>query len=154
MSSSDRRASLSPSERQRTKSQSSYRSYRTTPNTTVNGDETQREKASSQTSKRSTTRETNRTKRSESSTSNRSANAASPISNGSKKQRPTSRTATSPTVTRKVVSRTKRRPFSVDDIERKQLSEANDSENQDLTSQGISLIPPELFERMFLNTNS
>ncbi|CAF1183875.1 unnamed protein product [Rotaria sordida] len=158
MASSDRRTSLSPSERQRTKSQSSYRSYRTTPNTPLYEEDDQREKTSSQTSRRST-RETNPTKRSESSTSNRSSAALSPISNASRKPRSSLKPSASPTTNRRSVSRRKKRPLSVIDIERRQLSEPNDSEKQDLTAQGLSMVPAEIFEfitlrRLILSNNN
>ncbi|CAF5137624.1 unnamed protein product, partial [Rotaria magnacalcarata] len=51
MTSSNHRTSLSPSERQRTKSQSSYRSQRTTPNSIIYEQDAQREKSSSQISR-------------------------------------------------------------------------------------------------------
>ncbi|CAF3013476.1 unnamed protein product [Rotaria sp. Silwood2] len=158
MASSDRRASLSPSERQRTKSQSSYRSHRTTPNTPLYEEDAQREKTSSQASRRST-RETNPTKRSESSTSNRSSAALSPISNASKRQRSSLKPSASPTTHRRPVSKRKKRPISVSDIERRQLSEPNDSEKQDLSAQGLSMVPAEIFElvtlrRLILSNNN
>ncbi|CAF2066349.1 unnamed protein product [Rotaria magnacalcarata] len=158
MTSSNHRTSLSPSERQRTKSQSSYRSQRTTPNSIIYEQDAQREKSSSQISRRST-RETNPAKRSESSTSNRSTNVASPLSNASRKQRSSAKSAKSPTNNRKSPLKRKKRPISVVSFERGPLSEPNDSEKQDLSSQGLSMVPSEIFElstlrRLILSNNN
>ena len=144
MASSNRRASLSPSEHQRVKSQSSYRSHRTTSSVTVN----ERERTSSQASKRST-REINPTKRSESSASNRSTTIASPVSNRSKKNLSNLKSSTSPVANRRPISKSKKRPISVGDTEQRRLSEPNNSEKQDLTAQGLSMVPAELFESKF-----
>jgi len=147
MASSDRQSSLSPGERQRTKSQSSSRSHRTPPNIIVYEEDVQQEKLPSQTSRRSA-REANLTKRSESSTSNRSTTLASPTLNISKKQR-ASLKSSSPTTTtnRRINPKRKKSSFSVSEIERKQLAEPNDSEKQDLSTRGLSTVPADIFER-------
>jgi hypothetical protein len=148
MSSSNRQASLSPSERQRIKSRSSSRSHRTPPSIIVEEEDTKNEKTSSPTFKRNT-RETNRTKRSESSTSNQSTNVASPISNKSKKQRSKGRTSKSksPSPNRKGRSKKKKTSIIINDTDNSQVSQLNDTERQDLTARGLTIVPAEIFER-------
>jgi Leucine-rich repeat (LRR) protein len=152
MASSDRRSSLSPGEQQRTKSRSSSRSHRTPPNIIVYEEDVQQEKSPSQASRRSA-REANQIKRSESSTSNRSPTLASPTLNTSRKQR-TSLKSSSPTITtnRRINPKRKKSSISVSEIERKELTEPNDSEKQDLSTRGLSIAPPDIFERKFTDS--
>lgn len=151
MTSNDRRASLSPGERARVKSQSSSRSQRTTPNLIVHDEDGQQRKASSRTSQR-TTREIDPSKRSESSASTRSAKTPTPTSAKSTKQRPSVRTPTntSPTARRRSSSKRKKSVISVTELERQQILEQNDSENQNFTGSGFAMVPPEIF----LSTNN
>lgn len=147
MASSHRRASLSPSERQRTKSQSSSRSHRTPPNIVVHEDDVQQERLLLPASRRNT-REAISTKRSESSTSNRSTTVTSPTSNVSKKPRASLKSSTPPiTADRRGNTKRKKSTISIAESEKKQLAEANDSEKQDLSARGLLVIPAEIFER-------
>ena len=148
MTSNDRRASLSPGERSRAKSQSSSRSQRTTPNLTVHEEDGQQRKISSRTSQR-TTREVDPSKRSESSASTRSAKTPTPTSAKSIKQRPSVKTPTrtSPTARRRSSSKRKKSVISVTELERQQILEQNDSEKQNHTGVGLAMVPPEIFQR-------
>ena len=146
MTSNDRRASLSPGERSRVKSQSSSRSQRTTPNLIVHDEDGQQRKASSRTSQR-TTKEIDPSKRSESSASTRSTKTPTPTSAKSIKQRSSVRTPTntSPTGRRRSSSKRKKSLISVTELERQQILEQNDSEKQNLTGSGFAMVPPEIF---------
>lgn len=138
-SSSNRQSSLSPGERQSTKSRSSSRSHRTTPHIIVPEEDTQHEKPTSRASKRNT----RETKPSESSASNPSTNPSSPTS---KKQR--SSTKSSPS-TRKGGSKKKKNSVSTSDPDNKPSSPPNDSQRQDLSFRGLLAVPGEIFQRKF-----
>jgi Leucine-rich repeat (LRR) protein len=149
MASSDRRSSLSPGERQRTKSQSSARSHRTLPDIIVNEDGIKQEKISSPRSKHSN-REAIPTKRPESSTSNRSSTITSPTLNISRKQTANLKPSTPPLGTRRQKSpKRKKSAVSTGESERQQSAEPNDSEKQDLSTRGLLMIPMDIFERKF-----
>jgi len=150
MASSDRQSSLSPREQQRTKSQSSSRSHRTPPNIIVYEEDAQQEKPHSQGSRQST-QEVNLTKRSESSASNRSITVISPTS--SRKQRPSLKLSSPPPTNRRINSKRKKSSISTSEIERKELTESNDSENQNLSTRGLAIIPGEIFERKFIDSS-
>lgn len=156
MSSSNRQANSSPSDRQRAKSRSSSQSHRTSPNKTAQEEDRKRAKTSSHTSK-SNGKENSSTKRSDTSPSNRSTNPASPNSNKSKKSRSHGKTPTSsspksksksPSPNRKGLMKKKKSSISTSDADGKNISQPNDSERQDLSSQGLSFVPLEIFQRM------
>lgn len=123
MSGSNRQASLSPNERQRTKSSSPSRSQRT----------------DGQTAKRSP----RANKRAESTSSNPSKR---PKSKGKTSLSPKSK---SPSPNRKDRSKKKSSPSITNEIEEKQLPESNTTEKQDLSYRGLSVVPGEIFDRMF-----
>lgn len=149
MSSSDRQGTLSPTGRQRTKSQSSARSRRTPPNIIVHEDDVQREKTSLPTSRRNT-RGASATKRSESSTSNRSTRVSSPTSNSARKMRADLKSTSPPmSAERRRSSKRKKSGISIKEQDQKQLEETNDSEKQDLNTRGLAMVPPEIFDRKF-----
>lgn len=133
MSSSNRQASLSPNERQRTKSSSPGRSQRTV--TTIAARE-----ADAQPAKRSA----RANKRTESSSSNPSKR---PKSKGKTSLSPKSK---SPSPNRKDRSKKKKSPPITNEIEDKQLPESNTTERQDLSYRGLSIVPGEIFDRMFI----
>ncbi len=141
MSSNNRQTSLSPGQRQGTKSRSASRSHQT-----GNEEGIRRAKTSLQTSKR-TTREANSLKRSKSSKINRTTNATSATSNKLKKQRSNTRTPPSASANRKGGSKGKKSVLSTSDADIKELSPPNDSERQDLTTHGLSIVPTEIFDR-------
>lgn len=151
MASSDRQLSLSPTGRQRTKSQSSARSHRTPPDIIVHEDDFQREKTSLPTSRRNT-RGASATKRSESSTSNRSTRVSSPTSNSPRKTRTDLKSATPPLHTdRQRSSKRKKSAVSTAESEKKSSAETNDSEKQDLSVRGLAMVPPEIFDSKFID---
>lgn len=152
MASSDRRASMSPGERQQTKSQSSARSHRTLPDIIVNEDDIEQKKINSPRSRHSN-REGTSIKRPDSSTSNRSTTIASPTSNQSKKQRASVKSSTPPIGTRRQKSsKRKKSAVSTSETEKPQPAELNDSEKQDLSARGLLVVPMDIFERKFTTT--
>lgn len=154
MTSSDQQPNLSPTGRQRTKSQSSARSHRTTPNIIVHEDDLQREKTSLPTSRRNT-RGASATKRSESSTSNRSTRVSSPTSNSPRKARTDLKSASPPLHTeRQRSSKRKKSAVSTAESEKKLPAETNDSEKQDLSVRGLAMVPPEIFDSNLTNPSS
>lgn len=152
MTSSDRQVNLSPTGRQRTKSQSSARSRRTPPNIVVHEDDVQREKTSLPTSRRNT-RGASATKRSESSTSNRSTRVSSPSSTSPRKTRAELKSTTPPLVypERRRSSKRKKSAVSIKEQEQKPVVESNDSEKQDLNTRGLAMVPHEILQRKFNN---
>jgi len=117
MSSSNRQASLSPGERQRTKSRSSSRSHRTPSNLIVHEEDKKHEKTSSPPT--------------------------------SKKQRSKGKTSKSksPSSNLKGHSKRKKSSLTISDSDSKQISQPNNSERQDLSSRGLSILPAEIFDR-------
>jgi hypothetical protein len=111
MSSSNRQASLSPGERQRTKIRSSSR---TPSNLIVHEEDTKHEKTS--------------------------------LSPTSKKQRSKGKKSKSPSSNRKGHSKRKKTSITISDSDSKQISQLNNSEQQDLSSHGFSTVPSEIFE--------
>ena len=150
MSSYDRQSNLSPNGRIRSKSQSSTRSQRATPNITIRDDDVQRAKTASRTSQRST-REIESGKRSESSASTRSTKTATPASPKSKRQRSNAKTPTSPKATRRANSKRKKSAISTTESERQRMLEENDDENQNLTGSGLAMVPADIFQSKFSN---
>ena len=149
MASSDRRASMSPGERQRTKSQSSARSHRTVPSIIVNEDDIEQKKIHSPRSRQSN-REGASSKRPDSSASNRSTTITSPTSSLSKKQRGSVKSSTPPIgIRRQRSSKRKKSAVSSNDTERLQPTEPNDSEKQDLSTRGLAVVPMDIFESKF-----
>jgi len=146
MSSSNRQASLSPSERQRIKSRSSSRSHHTSSNIIVPEEDIQHEKPSSQRSKRSLGEKSSR-KSAGSSTSNRSTTAVSQSSSTSKKQKSNTRKPSLASPNRKQDSKKQNRIKSSSDTDAKPVSQPNDSQRQDLSSRGLSAVPTEIFQR-------
>ena len=146
MSSSNRQASLSPNERQRTKSNSSARSHRSPPTVVVHEADGQ--------PRRSPKRTAQETKRGGSSSSNPSTNIVSPKTSPSKRQKAKGKTSLSPnskspSPNRKDRSKKKKTPSATNDTDEKQVAQTNNAEEQDLSYRGLSVVPGEVFDRTF-----
>ncbi|UJR21005.1 hypothetical protein I4U23_024105 [Adineta vaga] len=157
MFNNNRRTSWSPSDRQGIKSRSPSR---TQPNMSANNERPQRAKTSSHTSKQNS-REATSIKRSASSKVNRTTNPTSAKlkKSGSNAKTPTSTSpkVKSPSLTRKGGLKSKKSITA--DSDSREIVEPNTSERQDLTSNGLSIIPTEIFDlvtlrRLILSNNN